>query len=120
MSVFEPHTDDESVGASQLPALDIPLRGRKGQQVSAYIEDLTVRLDQQRSRAEHAERAATRLQRELSALRNQPPPSFEHLGSQAARVLDEAGRSAKVLVEEAKERGKDIVEQSKGHAAEVL
>jgi vacuolar-type H+-ATPase subunit H len=120
MSVFEPHTDDESGGASQLPALDVALRGRKGQQVSAYIQDLRMHLDQQRARADQAERAAAHIQHELSALRNQPPPSFEHLGSQAARVLDEAGRSAKVLVEEAKGRGKAIVEQARGHGAEVI
>ncbi|HEX8859341.1 MAG TPA: hypothetical protein VGC06_09700 [Actinomycetes bacterium] len=120
MSVFEPHTDDDSGGAGQLPALDVPLRGRKGQQVSAYIEELTTRLRQQRTRTDQAERAAAHLQRELTTLRNQPPPSFEHLGSSAARVLDEAGRSAKVLVEEAKERGNAIVEQARGRATEVM
>ncbi|HZD74732.1 MAG TPA: hypothetical protein VE776_12775, partial [Actinomycetota bacterium] len=120
MSVFEPHTDDQPGGADQLPALDVPLRGRKGQQVSAYIQELATRIDQQRSRADQAERAASHLQRELTALRNQPPPSYEHLGAQAASVLDGAGRSAKVLVEEAKERGKAIVEQARGHAAEVI
>src|SRR6266536_989358 len=120
MSVFEPHTDAESGGRSQLPPLDVPLRGRKGQQVTAYIQDLATRLGRQRTRAEQAEQAATHLQRELAALRNQPPPSFEHLGSEAAKVLEGAGRSAKVLVEEAKGRGKVIIEQAKAHAGEVV
>src|SRR6266536_1895418 len=87
MSVFEPHTDAESGGRSQLPPLDVPLRGRKGQQVTAYIQDLATRLGRQRTRAEQAEQAATHLQRELAALRNQPPPSFEHLGCQAAEQM---------------------------------
>src|SRR6266508_2672962 len=119
MSVFEPHTEPDSDGASQLPALDVPLRGRKGQQVTAYIQELAARLDQQRVRAEQAERAAAHLKRELEALRNQPPPSFEHLGSEAARVLEEAGRSAKVLVEEAKDRGKDAVKKAQDAAERV-
>jgi cell division septum initiation protein DivIVA len=112
MSVFEPHLDAESDGAGQLPALDVQLRGRKGQQVAAYIQELAGRLDQQSARAERAERAAVHLRRELEALRNQPPPSFEHLGSEAARVLEEAGRSAKVLVEEAKHRGREIIQKA--------
>ncbi len=119
MSVFEPHIDQEPDGAGQLPPLDVPLRGRKGEQITAYIQDLASRIDQQRGRAELAERAAAHLNREVEALRNRPPPSFEHLGSEAAKVLEEAGRSAKVLVEEAKERGKDLVKEAERAAEQV-
>jgi hypothetical protein len=120
MSVFEPHTDQRSDGGSHLPTLDVALRGRKGEQVAAYIQELATRLDQQRARAEQAEQAASHLQREVDAQRNQPPPSFDHLGSEAAKVLEEAGRSAKVLIEEATSRGKTIVEQAKERAADVM
>jgi cell division septum initiation protein DivIVA len=109
MSVFEPQMDPDPDDSSQLPVLEVPLRGRKGQQVSAYIDELAMRLDQQRIRATQAEQAAAHLHHELEALRHQPPPSFEHLGSEAAKVLEDAGRSAKVLVREATDRGKAIV-----------
>ncbi|HZD67480.1 MAG TPA: hypothetical protein VFA45_00725, partial [Actinomycetes bacterium] len=119
MSVFEPHTESEVDDGSQLPTLEVPLRGRKGEQVATYIQELATRLDQQRVRAEQAERAAARLKRELEAQRNQPPPSFEHLGAEAAKVLEEAGRSAKVLVEEAKDRGKDVMAKAREDAQRV-
>jgi cell division septum initiation protein DivIVA len=119
MSVFEPHLDPEPDDANQLPVLDVPLRGRKGQQVAAYVDELAMRLDQQRTRAEQAEQAAARLQRELGALRNQPPPSFNHLGAEAGKVLEEAGRSANVLVEEATARGKIIVEEAEEVAHKI-
>lgn len=120
MSVFEPHTEPVPNGAGQLPALDVALRGRKGQQVSAYIEELAARLDQQSARAEQSEQMTVRLRRELDALRNQPPPSFEHLGTEAAKVLEDAGRSATVLLEQATGRGEVIVEQARAHAAELV
>ncbi|HZD01670.1 MAG TPA: hypothetical protein VFA46_16195 [Actinomycetes bacterium] len=122
MSMFEPqpHPEPESSGANQLPTLDVVLRGRKGQQVSAYIEELAARLDQQTARAEQSEQATARLRREVDALRNQPPPSFEHLGVEAAKVLEDAGHSAKVLVEQAKGRGRLVVEQARTQAAELI
>ncbi len=120
MSVFEPHTEPASNDIDQLPALDVVLRGRKGQQVSAYIGELAARLDQQSARAQQAEHETAMLRRELDALRNQPPPSFEHLGAEAAKVLEDAGQSARVLVEQAKDRGKSIIEQAKDRAAELV
>jgi cell division septum initiation protein DivIVA len=120
MSVFEPHTEPVSNGDSRLPVLDVPLRGRKGQQVSAYIEELAARLDQQSARAERSEQATARLRHELDVLRNQPPPSFEHLGAEAAKVLEDAGQSAKVLLEQAKGHGRVIIEQARAHAAELV
>jgi polyhydroxyalkanoate synthesis regulator phasin len=120
MSVFEPHPDPRSEGAGHLPTLDVVLRGRKGEQVAAYIKELADRLDQQRVRAEQAEQAAAHLQSELDELRNQPPPSFEHLGVEAAKVLEAAGHSAEVLVDKATDRGRSIVEQAKAHAAELV
>jgi cell division septum initiation protein DivIVA len=116
----QPHPEPESSGANQLPTLDVVLRGRKGQQVSAYIEELAARLDQQTARAEQSEQATARLRREVDALRNQPPPSFEHLGVEAAKVLEDAGHSAKVLVEQAKGRGRLVVEQARTQAAELI
>jgi cell division septum initiation protein DivIVA len=120
MSVFEPHAEPTSNGSDQLPALEVVLRGRKGQQISAYIGELAARLDQQTARAHQAEQATALLRRELETLHNQPPPSFEHLGAEAAKVLEDAGQSAMILVEQAKGRGQGIIEQAKGHAAELV
>jgi hypothetical protein len=117
--VFEPHNDPVPDSSDQLPPLDVPLRGRKGEQVSAYIQELAARLDHQRARAELAEQAASHLNREVDALRNQPPPSFDHLGTEAAKVLEEAGRSAKVLVDQAVQRGRELVQKAEATAAKV-
>ncbi|HEY7199530.1 MAG TPA: DivIVA domain-containing protein [Candidatus Dormibacteraeota bacterium] len=120
MSVVEQGTASMPEGEIGLPEFPIGLRGYDRQQVDVFLKDLSVRLTAERRRAEQAERAAAQMRAELAGMRNQPPPSFEHLGSEAARVLEQAGASAKLLVEEARSRGHHLVEQAEEHAAALL
>jgi hypothetical protein len=88
--------------------------------VDAYVKDLSIRVTAERRRAEQAERAGVQMRAELVALRNQPPPSFEHLGAEAARVLEGAGMSAKLLIEEARTRGEALVEEAEAQAKDLI
>jgi cell division septum initiation protein DivIVA len=120
MSVFEPDTTDRSRDAADLPNFPVVLRGYDRQQVAAYIEELAANLEGERQRANQAERHMAQMQLEISAARNQPPPTFEHLGAQAARVLEQAGESAERLVEEAQIRGEGIIADAQGQAADLV
>jgi DivIVA domain-containing protein len=120
MSVVEhgagPRPDVE-VGVPEFP---ISMRGYDRQQVDVFVQDLSVRLTAERRRAAEAERAAAQLRAEVATLRNQPPPSFEHLGAEAGRVLQAAGNSAKVLIEEARSRGESMVEEAEAQATALI
>src|SRR5215471_3990721 len=118
MSVVEQGTPSMPEGEIGLPEFPIGLRGYDRQQVDVFLKDLSVRLTAERRRAEQAERAAAQMRAELAGLRNQPPPSFEHLGSEAARVLEQAGASAKLLFEEARSRGQSVIDEAEAQAGE--
>jgi len=121
MSVVEQGTvspSDLEIGTPEFP---VALRGYDRQQVDAFIHDLTVRLTSARRRAEQAERLAAQVRMELAAVRdNQGPPSFEHLGIEAGRVLAQAGNSAKVLIEEAQTRGREVVDAAESRAGALI
>lgn len=120
MSVLEPATSTESNGRARLPSFRVVVRGYDRQQVQAFIQDLASRLAMERRRADETERALAQMRLEMAATQNQPPPSFEHLGSEAARVLEQAGKSAKLLVQEAKSRGEALVREAEAEAAELI
>jgi cell division septum initiation protein DivIVA len=115
-------------GAGQKPDVEVGvpdfpitmMRGYDRQQVDVFVQDLSVRLTAERRRAEQAERALAQLRSEVVGLRNPEPPSFEHLGAEAGRVLEQAGNSAKLLVEEARNRGLSMVEEAREHAAALI
>jgi len=112
MSVFQPDTESGQRTASDLPAFQVVRRGYDPKQVDAYVPQLIARLD-------GAERARAELQREVTTLREQMPPSFEQLGAEAAAVLQEAGRSGELLVQKARRRAETIVEQAQQQAEQV-
>src|SRR2546423_4216812 len=99
MSVVEQGAASNPEAEIGIPELPVGLRGYDRQQVDMFLKDLSIRVTAERRRAEQAERAAVQMRAELAGLRNQPPPSFEHLGAEAGRVLEQAGGSAKLLVE---------------------
>ena len=120
MSVLEPATASESNGRARPPNFRVVMRGYDRQQVHAFIQDLASRLGMERRRSDEIERALAQTRLEVAAAQNQPPPSFEHLGSEAARVLEQAGKSAKLLVQEAKSRGEALVREAEVEAAELI
>lgn len=120
MSVVEQGAAARPEADFEVPEFPIALRGYDRQQVDVFLKDLTVRVTAERRRAEQAERAAAQMRAELAVLRNQAPPSFEHLGAEAGRVLEQAGHSARLLVEEARSRGHELVEEAETQAAELI
>jgi DivIVA domain-containing protein len=119
MSAFEPDTMPTTEARINLPGFQVALRGYERQQVDAFVQELARRLSAERLRAEQAERAVAQTQFEASA-KHQSPLSFEHLGSEAARVLEQAGASAKLLVEEAKARGTALMEEAQARAKDLI
>jgi len=121
MSVVEQGSATPSDLEIGIPEFPVAIRGYDRQQVDAFVQDLTVRLTAERRRAEHADRAVNQLRMEVAHLRdNQAPPSFEHLGIEAGRVLAQAGNSAKLLIEEAQTRGQEMVDAAESRAAAVI
>jgi cell division septum initiation protein DivIVA len=121
MSVVEQGSvtpSDREIGVPEFPTA---LRGYDRQQVDAFVHDLTIRLTTERRRAEQSERHANQLRAEVATLReSQGPPSFEHLGAEAGRVLAQAGNSAKLLIEEAQTRGREVVDAAESRAAALV
>lgn len=112
MSVFEPHTTVTSATGIEIDPPDFPIvvRGYDRHQVNAYLQSIVSRLAAEHDRATQAEQAAA----------NNQPPTFEHLGAEAMKVLKLAGQSGEVLVEQAKKRGETIVREAEDQAADLL
>ena len=119
MSVARPVTAYESDGRLKQPSFPVVLRGYHRGQVQAFIQNLTSHLAAERQRGHNTERAMAEMRLEIAALKTQPP-SFEHLGAEAARVLEQAGSSAKFLIEEARNRGETMVQEAEVEAAELI
>ncbi|HKF17548.1 MAG TPA: DivIVA domain-containing protein [Candidatus Dormibacteraeota bacterium] len=98
------------------PSFSVVMRGYDRHQVAFFVEDMAQRLADQRRRADETAGAMAEMRLEIAALKNQPPPSFEHLGAEAARVLEQAGGSARLLVEEAESRAGTIIEKAEAEA----
>ena len=97
----------------ETPDFPVALRGYDRQQVDAYVGQLRSLLADERYRAKgNAERYAL-LQQELAKLKKPELPSFDHLGAEAARVLEQAGHGAKVLMEEARARCEVLIQEAK-------
>jgi cell division septum initiation protein DivIVA len=120
MSVLEPDVASMPAAGVEMPSFPIVMRGYDRQQVQTYVLQLRARLADERRRAEQADRAVSRMQLELDAAKNPAPPSFEHLGAEAARVLEQAGASATLLLDEARSRGRRIVEEAEAEAADLI
>src|SRR5438309_8358693 len=117
-------SDSEVSAAPAAPGVDMPdfpvaIRGYDRQRVDAYVGELRSLLADERHRAKgNAERYA-QLQKELSGLKKREPLSFDHLGAEAARVLEQAGNGAKVLMEEARAQCQVLIQDAKAQAAEI-
>ncbi len=119
MSVFESGAEPDHHSSSDQPQFRVAVRGYDRQEVAAYIQDLWAHIENERQRAEQAERTIAQMQLEITATKSQTP-TFEHLGVEAGKVLEQAGQSAELLVEEAESRGKSLVDEARAQAAELI
>jgi cell division septum initiation protein DivIVA len=111
MSVFESHgTAGVVKDGIDPPEFPVVVRGYDRQRVNAYLQSMVSRLSAEHDRAVQAEQAAT----------NNQPPTFEHLGAEAMKVLELASGSAELLVAQARRRGETIVEDAEGQAADLF
>jgi hypothetical protein len=113
VNAFQPQSSTE-------PTLDMPQfavvrRGLDRQQVEAWGKQLASQIQQEQRRADHAEQALYRTQLEPTGT-----PSFTHLGSHAAGIIEEAGRSAENLLLDAAERAQEAVDEAEADAAEII
>jgi hypothetical protein len=112
VSAFEPQSPAE-------PKLDLPefmvvRRGLDRGQVEAWGKQLASLIEQERQRADQAEGALYRRQVEAKGT-----PSFTHLGSHVAGIIEEAGQSAEKLLLDAAERAQEAIDGAKAEAAEI-
>lgn len=90
-------------------------RGLDRHQVEEWGKQLTGLVEQERRRADQAEQALYRLQLEAKST-----PSFSHLGTHVADIIEEAGRSAEKLLLDAAERAQEAVDRAEGEAVEII
>jgi hypothetical protein len=113
VSAFEPQPFAE-------PKLDMPefavvRRGFDRGQVEVWGNELTNQIDRERRRANQAEEALYRMQIDASST-----PSFSHLGSHVAEILEEAGRSAEKMLLDAADRAREVIDEAEAERAEMI
>jgi hypothetical protein len=114
VNAFQPQPPTE-------PTLDMPQfvvvrRGLDRQQVEAWGKELASLIQQEQRRADQAEQALYRAQLEA----RETTPSFTHLGSHAAGIIQEAGRSAEQLLLDAAERAQETTDEAEADAAQII
>jgi chromosome segregation ATPase len=97
----------------------VGMRGYDRAQVETRLAELMAQLDQSRRRADKAEQALGKAEAEVEAVRSLKP-SFEHLGAEAAKILEQAGASAESMLGDARDRGRKAIEEAEATAAERL
>jgi hypothetical protein len=102
------------------PKVDMPdfmkvLRGFDPRQVEMWAAEVAQQIEQERQRADEAEKRAYRVQ-----IENKGAPSFSHLGTHVASILEEAGRSSENMLADAAERAQETVDAAEEEAAEII
>jgi hypothetical protein len=113
VSAFEPQPPAES--KVDMPEFVLVRRGVDRRQVEEWGKKLTSLIERERRRAEQAERALYRSQLEAKGT-----PSFTHLGSHAAGIIEEAGQSAEKMLLDAAERAQETVGMADAEAAKIV
>ncbi len=113
VSAFEPQPPAES--KVDMPDFVVVRRGVDRRQVEEWGKKLTSLIEQERRRANQAEQALYRIQMEQPAT-----PSFTHLGSHAAGIIEEAGQSAEKMLLDAAERAQEAIDGAEAEAAEII
>ncbi len=113
MSAFEPQMPSEP--KVDMPDFMIVLRGFDRRQVEIWAAEVASQIEQERLRADEAEKRAYRVQ-----IENKGAASFTHLGTHVASILEEAGRSSENMLADAADRAQETVEAAEEEAAEII
>jgi DivIVA protein len=113
VSAFEPELPAEP--KVDMPDFMVVLRGFDRRQVEMWAAEVANQIEQERRRADEAEKRAYRAQIESTGA-----PSFSHLGSHVASILEEAGRSSENMLADAAERAQETIEAAEAEAAEII
>jgi DivIVA protein len=113
VSAFEPQLPSEP--KVDLPDFMVVLRGYDRRQVEMWAAEVANQIEQERLRADEAEKQAYRVQ-----IENKGSASFSHLGSHVASILEEAGRSSENMLADAAERAQETVDAAEAEAAEII
>jgi hypothetical protein len=113
VSAFEPQLPSEP--KVDMPDFMIVLRGFDRRQVEMWAAEVANQIEQERLRADEAERRAYRAQ-----IEGKGAPSFSHLGSHVASILEEAGKSSENMLADAADRAQETVEAAEAEAAEII
>ena len=112
MSAFEPQTTEPKV---DMPDFMIVLRGFDRRQVEMWAAEVAAQIEQERLRADEAEKRAYRVQ-----IENKGAPTFSHLGTHVASILEEAGKSSENMLADAAERAQEAIDAAEEEAAEII
>ena len=113
MSAFEPQLPTEP--KVDMPDFMVVLRGFDRRQVEMWAAEVANQIEQERLRADEAEKRAYRVQ-----IENKGAPSFSHLGTHVASILEEAGKSSENMLADAADRAQETVEAAEEEAAEII
>jgi hypothetical protein len=114
VSAFEPQLPSEP--KVDMPDFMVVLRGFDRRQVEMWAAEVASQIEQERLRADDAEKRAYRAQIENTG----GAPSFSHLGTHVASILEEAGRSSENMLADAADRAQETVEAAEEEAAGII
>jgi hypothetical protein len=112
VSAFEPQPLTES--KVDMPDFMVVLRGFDRRQVEVWAKEVGGQIDQERQRADEAEKRLYRLEMEKGA------PSFTSLGTHVAGIIEEAGRSAENMLADAADRAQEAIDAAEEEAGEII
>jgi hypothetical protein len=113
VSAFEPQLPTDP--KVDMPDFMVVLRGFDRRQVEMWAAEVAQQIEQERQRADEAEKRAYRVQ-----IENKGAPSFSHLGTHVASILEEAGKSSEHMLADAAERAQETVDAAEEEAAEII
>jgi hypothetical protein len=113
VSAFEPELPTEQ--KVDMPDFMVVLRGFDRRQVEMWAAEVASQIEHERQRADEAEKRAYRVQ-----IENKGAPSFSHLGTHVASILEEAGRSSENMLADAADRAQETVDAAEEEAAEII
>jgi hypothetical protein len=93
----------------------IVLRGFDRRQVEMWAAEVASQIEQERLRADEAEKRAYRAQ-----IESKGAPSFSHLGTHVASILEEAGKSSENMLADAADRAQETIEAAEEEAAQII